>query len=311
MLAGGDGDGDGADQLAEDHRTAIEDSLRKRVKDMVEGVVGPGNARVTVSADVDMNRVTLQEEKFDPDGQVVRSTQTSEQNAKSGQTQSAAGASAAANIPGGQASSGSSDGGTASGQTDETTNYEISKSTRTQVTEPGAIKKLSVAVAVNGQSTYDAKGKVTYTPRTADEMKRIEALVRSAIGFDQARGDQLTVVNVRFTHDEDAQGVTAGSPLLGFDKNDIMRGVELVMLLITADPADLLRGPAAAEVRQRPGRADAGLRRSARPDRPRLTGGAGGAPAPDRGPGGEHLALPSARRGQGTAPSTSPGSRAR
>ena len=293
MLAGGDGDSDSADQLAADRRSAVEDSLRKRVKDMVEGVVGPGKARVTVSADVDMNRVTLQEEKYDPDGQVVRSTQTSEQNAKSGQGQGGVGASSSANIPGGQASSGSSDGGTASGQTDETTNYEISKSTRTEVQEPGTVKKLSVAVAVDGQSTYDAKGKVTYTPRSAEEMQRIEALVRSAIGFDQTRGDQLTVVNVRFTHDEDAQGVTAGSPLFGFDKNDIMRGVELVILLITATLLIFFVARPLLKSANTPGAQLLAFAGGA-PGPAQLTGGAGAAPAQLTGPGGEYLALPGA-----------------
>ena len=69
---------------------------------------------------------------------------------------------------------------------------------------------------------------------TADEMKRIDDLVRSAVGFTAARGDQVTVVNVRFSHDDDAEGVTAGSPLAGFDKNDVLRGAELFILLIVA-----------------------------------------------------------------------------
>jgi flagellar M-ring protein FliF len=294
MLAGGDGDSDMAGQIA-DRRSAVEESLRKRIKDMVDGMVGPGKSRVTVSADVDLNRVTLQEEKYDPDGQVVRSTQTSEQNAKSGQGQGGVGASSSANIPGGQASSGASDGGTASGQTDETTNYEISKSTRTEVTEPGAVKKLSVAVAVDGQSTYDAKGKVTYTARTAEEMQRIESLVRSAIGYDETRGDQLTVVNVRFTHDADAQGVTAGSPLFGFDKNDIMRGVELVILLVTATLLIFFVARPLLKGANTPGSPMLAFAGGAPPAQ--LTGGAGGAPAQITGPSGEQLALPAGSEG--------------
>ncbi len=234
MLAGGDDD-DMAGQVAAEQRSATEERIRKTVMDLVEGVVGPGNARVTVSADLDLSRVTLQEEKYDPDGQVVRSTQTSEQNAKDTKTDSASpAASAAQNIPGGPSAASDNTSGSTSGRTEETTNYEISHSTRTEVTEPGQIKRLSVAVAVDGTTTYGAKGKVTYAARSADEMKRIDDLVRSAVGFDKARGDQVTVVNVRFTHDNDAQGVTAGSPLLGFDKNDIMRGVELFILLIVA-----------------------------------------------------------------------------
>jgi flagellar M-ring protein FliF len=91
-----------------------------------------------------------------------------------------------------------------------------------------------VAVAVDGVTTYDKKGKATYAPRSADEMKRIDDLVRSAVGFTAARGDQVTVLNVRFSHDDDAEGVTAGSPLAGFDKNDVLRGAELFILLVVA-----------------------------------------------------------------------------
>ena len=233
LLAGG-GEDDQADQAAENQRSSTEERLRKTVKDMVEGVVGPGKARVTVSADLDLNRVTLQEDRFDPDGQVVRSTQTTEQNSKDQSGQTGAATSSAQNIPGTAPSASTDSNGSSSGSTEETTNYEISHSTRTEVTEPGTIKRLSVAVAVDGASTFDAKGKVSYTPRSAEEMQRISDLVRSAVGYNQQRGDQVTVVNVRFSHDDDAEGVSAGSPLAGFDKNDMMRGAELVILLITA-----------------------------------------------------------------------------
>ncbi len=233
MLAGGDGSAGAADQAASDARNATEDSIRKTVKDLVEGVVGPGKARVTVSADVNLNRVTVQEDKYDPDGQVIRSTQSVDENAKDTKSQGAQTASVANNVPGTQTASGDQ-GGSQSGKTEETTNYEISHSTRTEVQEPGQIKRLSVAVAVDGATTFGKGGKPNYTPRSAEEMKRIEQLVRSAVGYDQARGDQVTVVNVRFTHDEDAEGVTAGSPLMGFDKNDMMRGAELFILLVVA-----------------------------------------------------------------------------
>jgi len=73
-----------------------------------------------------------------------------------------------------------------------------------------------------------------YTPRSAQEMARIEELVRTAVGFDQARGDQVTVVNVRFPAADNAEGVSASNPLMGFDKNDIMRAVELGILAVVA-----------------------------------------------------------------------------
>lgn len=233
MLAGGDDASDSADQMAADERASTEDRIRKMVKDLVEGVVGPGKARVTVSADLDLSKVTLQEDKYDPDGQVVRSTQTVEENSKDTKNESGAPTTSAQNIPGSSAQA-SNETGSASGRTEETTNYEITHSTRTEVQEPGQIKRLSVAVAVDGTTAYGRGGKASYTPRSADEMRRIQDLVQSAVGYDKTRGDQVTVVNVRFSHDDDAEGVTAGSPLLGFDKNDMMRGAELFILLIVA-----------------------------------------------------------------------------
>jgi len=90
-------------------------------------------------------------------------------------------------------------------------------------------------VAVDGIHADPVNGKPgAYTPRPAAEMQRIEQLVRTAVGYDQARGDQVTVVNVQFPTDASADGVTSASPLMGFDKNDIMRAVELGILFIVA-----------------------------------------------------------------------------
>jgi flagellar M-ring protein FliF len=234
MLAG-PGDGDGAGAAAESARNETEERLRKTIKDLVEGVVGAGKARVQVTADLDLNQVTTKEEKFDPDGQVVRSTTTHAENDKELKPGAGGGASTASNIPGGQngAAPASDNAQSENVHNEETTNYEISKTTRTEVQEPGTVKRLSVAVAVDGVSTMGPKGKVTYAPRSAEEMKRIDELVHSAVGFNQARGDQISVINVRFDRADDEAGAAASS-MLNFDKNDLMRGIELLVLLIMA-----------------------------------------------------------------------------
>jgi flagellar M-ring protein FliF len=234
-LLAGVGDGDGAGAGADAARNETEERLRKTIKDLVEGVVGAGKARVQVTADLDLNRVTTQEEKFDPDGQVVRSTQTNGENAKQQQA-GASGASTTANIPGGQTGTGGGGDNNISDttHTEETTNYEISKTTRTEIQEPGQVKRLSVAVAVDGVTTFGAKGKATYAPRSAEEMKRIDELVRTAVGFTQTRGDQVSVINVRFDRgDEEPSGGILPN-VLNFDKNDMMRGGELIVLLVMA-----------------------------------------------------------------------------
>jgi flagellar M-ring protein FliF len=227
-LSGGD---TGMAAEADGRKTEIEQRIAKQVKGLVEGIVGSGKARVNVSAEVDMARVTTQEEKFDPDGQVVRSESTTDENSRDNQANGSGQASVAANVPGGTSDSSTS--GSASGKQESTTNYEISKSVRTEVQEPGTIKRLSVAVAVDGVTAVGKNGKAgPYTPRSAEEMQRIEQLVRTAVGFNQERGDQVSVINIKFPAGDDAGGVTASNPLMGFDKNDIMRAAELGVLAV-------------------------------------------------------------------------------
>lgn len=222
---------------AEEAKTSTEAQLQARIRDLVEGVVGPGAARVQVTADIDMSRSTTQEQKFDPDGQVVRST--SANGSQSADTTGVAdgGATAANNIPGGEAPANAPAGSTES-VTGETTNYEISNTTTTTVKEPGEVRKLSVAVAVDGKLTPAAEpgGEPAYEPRSAEEITQIEDLVKAAMGYDETRGDQVRVTNVRFNRDAlvTAGGTDGGSPLLNFTKNDILRGVELLVLLVTA-----------------------------------------------------------------------------
>jgi flagellar M-ring protein FliF len=235
LLAGGDGPSMAGAQAA-DQRTATEEGIKKRIKELVEGIVGPGKARVQVTADLDLSQVTTQEEKFDPDGQVVRSTQTTEENSKQSQGETTGQASASANVPGTPGANSTANNGASTGHNEETTNYEISKTTKTTIDEPGSIKKLSVAVAVDGTTAPVVGGKPgAYTPRSAAEMQHIDQLVRSAVGFDATRGDQINVINVRFDRDAAAAGaVTGGSKLVDFDKNDLMRGLELLVLGVVA-----------------------------------------------------------------------------
>ncbi|QUD90036.1 flagellar basal-body MS-ring/collar protein FliF [Phenylobacterium montanum] len=233
LLGGGEG-ASAADALADDQRTATEEKIKKRIRELVEGVVGPGKARVQVTADLDLNQVTTQEEKFDPDGQVVRSTQTTEESSKQNQADGNGQATATANVPGTPgANPGSTTSGSSSGQNQETTNYEISKTTKTTVEQPGTVKKLSIAVAVDGVTAPGVKGKPgAYTPRTAQEMERIDQLVKSAVGFDASRGDNVSVINVQFQHDDAAAGAggaVSANKLTDFDKNDLMRAGELVI----------------------------------------------------------------------------------
>jgi flagellar M-ring protein FliF len=229
---------EGSDAASDDAggsaRAQTEERIRRTVKDLVEGVVGVGKARVQVSADLDLARVTTQEEKYDPDGQVVRSTQTTDEKSNEMKPSTSGQTSASQNIPNAQGTNGASSDSSNSGKQEETTNYEISKTTRTEVQEPGRVKRLSVAVAVDGVQGPSVHGKPgPYRPRTPQEMAQIEQLVHSAMGFDTARGDQATVVNVKFDQSTEDEGVSAASPF-NFDKNDLMRVAELGVLVVVA-----------------------------------------------------------------------------
>lgn len=229
------GDGAMAGKMADDRKSEVERRMAARIKELVEGVVGPGRARVEVTADIEMARVTEQKETFDPDGQVIRSEQTGEEQATENDPSGANTVSAAGNIPGASASAAGGGNSSRTGKTDSTTNYEISKTVTTEVREPGTVKKISVAVAVDGVTAVGKDGKLgAYTPRSEAEMQRLDELVKAAVGYDVDRGDQVRVTNVRFAREAmDEGGVTAKSGLLaGFDKNDLMRAIELGVLAI-------------------------------------------------------------------------------
>ena len=234
-LAAGSEDTGFTSANAEAAKATTESQLQTRIKDIVEGVVGAGAARVQVTADIDHSRSTTQEQKFDPDGQVVRSTSTNGSQSQDTTGQADGGVTATNNIPGGAAPNTTPIGSTNSENT-ETTNYEISNTTTTTVKEPGEVKKLSVSVAVDGKYTPAAggKGEPTYAPRTAEEVQQIKTLVAAAVGIDETRGDKIEVVNVRFNREPSAApGADEGSSMFNFDKNDIMRGIELLVLVIT------------------------------------------------------------------------------
>jgi len=234
-LAAGSEDSGFTSANAEAAKATTEAQLQTRIQDIVEGVVGAGAARVQVTADIDHSRSTTQEQRFDPDGQVVRSTSTNGSQSQDTTGQADGGVTATNNIPGGAAPNATPVGSTNSENT-ETTNYEISNTTTTTVKEPGEVKKLSVSVAVDGKYTPAAngQGEPTYAPRTAEEVQQIKTLVAAAVGIDETRGDKIEVINVRFNREPSAApGAEEGSSLFNFDKNDIMRGVELLVLLIT------------------------------------------------------------------------------
>jgi len=237
LLASGSGDetqGALAGEAAE-RTLGFENRLRTRVEDMLANIVGAGRARVEVSAEIDYNRSTTTQETFDPESQVVRSSQVREtENTTAGTNGQVTVANELPGASQNNGTSGATDKGTSS---EEVTNYEISKTTQTAVTEAGAIKRLSVAVVVDGVYAADpAGGTATYTPRSADEIAQILTLVRSAVGYTEARGDTVEVVNMQFAERPglSVPGTDATGGLLDFTRDDIMNGAEMAVTLLIA-----------------------------------------------------------------------------
>nr|WP_257099124.1 flagellar basal-body MS-ring/collar protein FliF [Pseudovibrio flavus] len=217
----------------EERRLAMETRLRQQVEDILHNVVGAGRARVRVAAEINYNRKTETQELFDPDGQVIRSRQSKEESSSSQAADN--GVTVANQLP----NAGGADGGFTGDRdnasiAEELVNYEISKSTVTMIEEAGGVKRLSIAVLVDGSYVPDGEGAPVYQERSPQELDRIAALVRTAVGFDDRRGDTLEVVNMRFVDVPQEGAVSSSNDLLAFTKYDIMRFAELGVLLVVS-----------------------------------------------------------------------------
>ncbi len=240
LLADGAGDDvNGGEVTADERRMAFEKRLRDQIETIVSSVVGPGRARVEVSADFDFNRITQTSDKYDPEGRVIRSSQTREESSASNDNRENQ-VTVGNEIPGGgnqQRQPGASADANAtprdqSKKTEEIVNYEISKTTKTEVIEGGRVNRISLAVLVDGTYSKNDKGEVSYQPRSKEEIDQITALVRTAIGFDQKRGDQVEVVNLRFAEmpANPINEPTGWLAALQFTKDDIMRAIEMAVM---------------------------------------------------------------------------------
>ncbi len=230
LADGAEGEAGGAAAL-EEKQQGYQRRIKQQVEELVASVVGQGRTRVQVSAEVDPNRVQQTSETFDPESRVVRSTQTRNEQAATSEAKDGA-VTVGNELPGTNAGGGAAQ-RDASSKSEEVINYEISKTTRTEVVEGGRLKRLSVAVLVDGVYTKAPTGEIAYAPRAQEELDRIAALVRSTVGFDAKRGDQLEVVNLRFAEAPAPQEIGAPAGFISAfvpTKDDVMRGIELLVL---------------------------------------------------------------------------------
>ncbi|WP_319530042.1 flagellar basal-body MS-ring/collar protein FliF [uncultured Cohaesibacter sp.] len=217
----------------DERRMEMENRLRDQVDEIVTSIVGQGRTRIEVTAEMDFNKVTETSDTFDPDGQVVRSTQTRSEAAASQESENTDGVTVGNELPNADEANNDPAGRKEnSNTTEELINYEISRVTKTEVVQGGRVKRLSVAVLVDGVYEKDANGDLTYQPRSADELEQIATLVRSAVGFDQTRGDKIEVINLQFAEGPETIFDDSGMELLAFTKDDYVRFAELGILLI-------------------------------------------------------------------------------
>jgi flagellar M-ring protein FliF len=205
--------GQGLAMTNEELRRAQELRIARAVEEMLERSLGQGRVRVEATVELDAERVQTVEERFDPDNQVPRSTQSTSETSRSGEQQNV---SVANQLPGAPATQ---QGGPQSQESrqEETTNFEIGRVTRNTTREHPVLRRQSVAVLVDGvmEPADGVRSGLRFRERTPEELARIATLVRGAIGFDERRGDRLEVVSLRFAEpamasQEEAAGLVAG-----------------------------------------------------------------------------------------------------
>ena len=232
LARGGQALGGAAQALnQEEMRRAQEMRLGRAVEELLERSLGPGRVRAEATVEMDFDRVETREERFDPENQVPRSTQSvTEQNRGAEPPPT----SVATNLPGQEAPGG---GASSENRQEETTNFEIGRSSRSTLREHPVVRRLSVAVLVDGVA--EAGG---WRERTPEELARIASLVRSAIGFDERRGDKVEVVSMRFV--EEAQGLPEAPGFLGLPIAPALatRLIESGLLALVALAAIVLLG---------------------------------------------------------------------
>lgn len=223
-----------ADQL--DYTRRLEESYVQRVQSLLQPVLGTEGMRVQVAADLDFARVERTEELFDPERAALRSEQINEEE-RIGSDLGPMG------VPGAlvnQPPAGGQLGGEANGEAvtprsrtlASTRNFEVDRTIAHVREMPGAIRRLSTAVVVDYIEQTDEEGAVTRVPRPAEELEGIRALVREAVGFNEARGDTINVVSAAFTGERELEDAAIWTQPWFMDLVKLGAGVLLAILVL-------------------------------------------------------------------------------
>jgi flagellar M-ring protein FliF len=225
------------------YRQAFESRLQAKILQLLERSLGVGRVEAQVTAELDFDSVSTTEEIFDPERQVVRSTQLVDESTELDESTPNDAVSVANNLPGGDAQGAAATNREQRNRNEETINYEISRTVRNQTRHGGRLQRLSVAVQVDGTYRDGADGVPVFEPLPAADLAELETLVRGAVGIDDERGDTLSIISRRLARPEPLPVVDDGT-LLGFAHADLMRfaelgglaGIALLVLLLGVRP---------------------------------------------------------------------------
>jgi len=286
LLARGANDAQTMAATAEENKLATEQRLQRTIEDILEKSIGVDKVRAEVAVEMDYDRISTTQETYDPDSKVVRSTVTTEENNQTQDSENSS-VSVSQNLPDANANNAGAKSQSKQSRTQTTENYEISKVVKSQIKEMGAIKRVTAAVLVDGRYGPPAEGqkKMTYQARDDKELEQLSALVRTAIGYDANRGDQVEVVSMPFFGHDEPEPDGAENKLFGFDRDLVekvasnlgLSVVAILFLLLVLRPLvsraveSMAAGPAGADGRRM--LADGGMT-------PPLLAAAGGPPTP-------------------------------
>jgi flagellar M-ring protein FliF len=210
--------------MAGDARAA---ELKRNAERLLEARVGPGKAIVEVTVDVVTDHEEIVERSLDPEGRVAISTDSEEETGTSSQNDGQV--TVASNLPEDDAAQGGEQ--SQSSSTRERVNYELSETTREIIRAPGSIRKLSVAVLVDGKQVPAADGTMTFQDRSPEELADLRELVGSAVGFDAERGDVITLRSMAFEPVPQLGTLAEAGMLAGLD---LMSVIQIVVLGLVA-----------------------------------------------------------------------------
>lgn len=208
------------------------EELKRNVERMLEARVGYGNAIVELSIDTAQEAERITERRFDPDERVAISTDTIE-SANTTSESGNAGVTVASNLPAGDGAGAGSNSNSNASETRERINYEVSETMREVERGPGAVRRISVAVLVDGLREVNDAGEEIWSPRSEEELTALRDLVASAVGFDEARGDLITIKTMEF-QPLLPEGTAASPGLLARLGIDAMALIKVLVLGIVA-----------------------------------------------------------------------------